>query len=131
MSIFGFFLVPIFPHLEWIRRDTEYLSGFSLNVEKYGQRNSEYGHFSRCVSWLLKLSRTIRNTVDSGMKWIVNFNIGKTKPVLLYRFKYSHALNVRKKGSFIEEESASWFSDCLFILSCITLQTRFLRCLYF
>ena len=71
MSIFRFFLVRIFPHLEWIRRDREYLSGFSPNVEKYGQRNSAYEHFSRYVSWLLKLSRTIRNTVDSGMKWIV------------------------------------------------------------
>ena len=31
-----FFLVRIFPHLNWIRRDTEYLSLFSPNVGKYG-----------------------------------------------------------------------------------------------
>ena len=26
----------IFPHLDWIRRDAEYFSVFSLNVGKYG-----------------------------------------------------------------------------------------------
>ena len=29
VSVFGVFLVPIFPHLEWIQRDTLYLSVFS------------------------------------------------------------------------------------------------------
>ena len=42
---------PIFPHLDWIRRDTEYLSVFSPNEGKCGknvdQNNSEYGHFLR------------------------------------------------------------------------------------
>ena len=36
MSIFRGFLVRIFSHSSWIRRDTEYLSVFSPNVEKYG-----------------------------------------------------------------------------------------------
>ena len=35
-SLFGVFLVRIFPHFDWIWRDTEYLSVFSLNSEKYG-----------------------------------------------------------------------------------------------
>ena len=30
-----FFLVCIFPHSDWIRRDTSYLSVFSPNAEKY------------------------------------------------------------------------------------------------
>ena len=46
----------IFPHSDWIRRDTdygvsEYLSLFSPNAGKCGknadQNNSEYGHFLR------------------------------------------------------------------------------------
>ena len=37
-----FFLVRIFPHLDWIWRDTEYLSVFSPNAEKYGPEKSPY-----------------------------------------------------------------------------------------
>ena len=36
MSVIGVTLVRIFPHLDWIRRDTPYLSVFSSNVGKYG-----------------------------------------------------------------------------------------------
>ena len=36
VSVFGDFLVGIFPHLDWIRRDTPYLSVFSPNAGKYG-----------------------------------------------------------------------------------------------
>ena len=39
----------IFPHSDWIRRDSSYLFVFSPNVGKRGknadQNNSEYGHF--------------------------------------------------------------------------------------
>ena len=37
-----FFLVRIFPDLDWIRRDTEYLSVFSPNPEKYGPEKTPY-----------------------------------------------------------------------------------------
>ena len=37
-----FFLVRIFPHSDWIRRDTEYLSVFSPNAGKYGPEKSLY-----------------------------------------------------------------------------------------
>ena len=36
----GFFLVLIFPHSDWIRRDTKYLSVFSPNAGKYGPENA-------------------------------------------------------------------------------------------
>ena len=36
VSVFGVFLVGIFPHSDWIQRDISYLSVFSLNAEKYG-----------------------------------------------------------------------------------------------
>ena len=35
VSVFGVFLDRIFPHSDWIRRDTEYLFIFSLNAGKY------------------------------------------------------------------------------------------------
>ena len=34
-----FFLVHIFPHSDWIQRDTEHLSIFSPNARKYGPEN--------------------------------------------------------------------------------------------
>ena len=37
-----FFLVRIFPHLDWIRKDTEYLSVFSPNTGKYGPGKTPY-----------------------------------------------------------------------------------------
>ena len=36
MSVFRVFLVRIFPHSDWIRRDTEYIFVFSPNAGKYG-----------------------------------------------------------------------------------------------
>ena len=37
-----FFLVCIFSHWNWIRRDTEYLSVFSANTEKQGPEKTSY-----------------------------------------------------------------------------------------
>ena len=36
VSVFGINLVRIFPHLYWMRKDTEYLSVFSPNAGKCG-----------------------------------------------------------------------------------------------
>ena len=44
VSVFGVFLVFIFPHSNWIRRDTEYLSPYSVRVpENTDQKNSVFG----------------------------------------------------------------------------------------
>ena len=37
-----FFLVRIFPHSDWIRRDTSYLSVFCPNAEKHGPEKTPY-----------------------------------------------------------------------------------------
>ena len=42
VSVFGVILVPIFPHLDWRRRDTPYLVGMRENTD---QNNSKYEHF--------------------------------------------------------------------------------------
>ena len=44
-----FFLARIFPHLVWIRRDTEYLFVFSRNAGKYGPEKTPYLDTSRSV----------------------------------------------------------------------------------
>ena len=50
VSVFRDFLVRIFPHSDWIRRDTEYLP-YSVRLrENMEQKNSKYGHFSPSVS---------------------------------------------------------------------------------
>ena len=41
-SKYEVFLVRIFPHSDWIRRDTKYLSVFSLNAGKYGSGKTPY-----------------------------------------------------------------------------------------
>ena len=37
-----FFLVRILSHSDWIRRNTEYLSVFNPNTEKYGPEKTPY-----------------------------------------------------------------------------------------
>ena len=44
ITVFGVFLVSIFQHSNWIRRDTPY--SVRMRENKY-QKNSEYRHFSR------------------------------------------------------------------------------------
>ena len=53
----------IFPHLDWIWRDTEYLPVFGPNAEKCGknadQNNSEYGHMNCQILYLKTNSITL------------------------------------------------------------------------
>ena len=39
---YGVFLVRIFPHLDWIRRDMEYFYVFNPNAGKYGPEKTPY-----------------------------------------------------------------------------------------
>ena len=55
MSAFGVFLVRIFLHLDWIRRDTPYLSVFSPNAGNYGPEKLRIQTlFTQCLAnnWL-------------------------------------------------------------------------------
>ena len=59
-----------FPHSDWIRRDTPYLSVFSANTQKCGknadQRNSKYGYFLRSDAFS-GMSRKLEKT--ASWKW--------------------------------------------------------------
>ena len=51
-SVFGVFLVRIFPHSDWIGRNTEYLSVFSPNAGKYRSEKLQIRIlFTKCGSW--------------------------------------------------------------------------------
>ena len=51
VSVFGVFLVRIFPHLDWIRRDISYLSIFSPNSGKCGAEKLRI--WARFTQWFL------------------------------------------------------------------------------
>ena len=53
VSIFGVFLVYIFPHLHQIRSDTSYLSVFSTNTRKYGPGKLQIRHSLHSFTWYL------------------------------------------------------------------------------
>ena len=51
------FLVRIFPHSDWIRRGTKYLSVFSPNAGKYGPQISPYlDTFHAVLIWSLQVT---------------------------------------------------------------------------
>ena len=54
MSVFGVFVVHIFPHSDWIWRGTSYLSVFSTNAGQYGPGKLRIRTiFTQCIVRLL------------------------------------------------------------------------------
>ena len=53
VSVFGVFVVRIFPHSNWMRRGTEYAD----------QKNSKYGQFSRTDENLFDCSNAWHNKI--------------------------------------------------------------------
>ena len=54
-----YFLVCIFPHSDWIRRDTSYFSVFSPNAGKYGTEKAPYLDTFHAVLIYLKTSKLV------------------------------------------------------------------------
>ena len=64
VSVFGTFLVRIFPDSDWIRRDTEYLSVFSPNAGRYVPEKTPNTDTFRAVSvdrFIFFISLTLNN----------------------------------------------------------------------
>ena len=86
-----FFLVLIFPHLDWIRRDTKYLFVFSSNARKYGPEKTRYldtfhavldypyslFDFQKidCVKALEALSQCLYGCIRYCWLWVKQFSI--------------------------------------------------------
>ena len=52
-----------------------------------------------------KLEFDLRDTVDSGKKWLVDFNAGKTQLVSFDRSNNNGSIDVKMDGSVLEEKS--------------------------
>ena len=65
-----------FPHLDWIRRDTEYLPVFSPNAEKCrknaDQNNSEYEHFLHSPFSFINLENMLNRIALHIILWKVH-----------------------------------------------------------
>ena len=55
---------------------------------------------------VFELESDLRDTVDWGKKWLVDFNAGKTQPVLFDRSNNSGSIYVKMDGSVLEEKSS-------------------------
>ena len=53
-----------------------------------------------------ELESDLRDTVDWGRKWLVDFNAGKTQLVLFDRFKNTGAIDVKMNGSVLEKKTS-------------------------
>ena len=53
-----------------------------------------------------KLESDLRDTVDWGRKWLVDFNAGKTQLVLFDRSNNNGSIDVKMDGSVLEEKSS-------------------------
>ena len=51
-----------------------------------------------------ELESDLRDTVDWGRKWVVDFNAGKTQLVSFGRASYTVAIDVKMDGSVFEEK---------------------------
>ena len=72
MSIFGVTLVRVFPHSDWIRRDTSYLSVFSANAGKYGPEKTPYSETFHSVNEAIisnQWQQTVYYNCHSALGW--------------------------------------------------------------
>ena len=53
-----------------------------------------------------ELESDLRETVDWGRKWLVDFNVGKTQLVSFDRSNKTAAIDVKMNGSVLEENSS-------------------------
>ena len=53
-----------------------------------------------------ELESDLRDTVDLGKKWLVDFNAGKTWLVLFDRSNYNGSIDLKMDGSVLEEKSS-------------------------
>ena len=71
-----------------------------------------------------ELESDLRDTVDWGRKWLVDFNAGKTQLVSFDRSKNTGAIDVEMGGSVLEEKTSFkmvglTFSSKLGLLHCL------------
>ena len=98
MSVFGVILVRIFPHLDWIRRDSEYLFVFSPNAEKCGPEKLRIR--TLFTQWYSKISEKIIKPCSVWMKLFTVRNAKITSYYYLAKMLMCYGLSLHKKWSF-------------------------------
>ena len=91
VSVIGIFLVRIFLHLDWVLRDTPYLSAFSSNAGKYG---------------LEKLRKSNSYVASSDADWSSHLKFW------LVVFNKNKKTNVKQKlfvGEYIKPNSINYY----------------------
>ena len=99
VSVFGVFLVLIFPYLDWIRRDTPYPSVFSPNAGKY--RPEKLWMRTLFVQWEICYSCLLFYLHDKMN--IKVYNMEKVKPLDVIKAKFYDVifLNIFLPGSYV------------------------------
>ena len=72
------------------------------------------------LNWL-ELESDLRDTVDWGKKWLVDFNAGKTQLVLFDRSNNNGFIDVKMDGSVLEEKSSFRIFSLLNWIEVLTL----------
>ena len=67
-----------------------------------------------------ELESDLQDTVDSGKKWLVDFNVGKTQLVSFDHSKNTGAIDVKMDESVLEEKSCfKMLGLTFFLLHCL------------
>ena len=85
---------------------------FICNIAIYGDDTTLYSKCDQAsdlwqqLELASELESDLRDTVDSGSKWLVDFNAGKTQLVSFDWSKNTGAIDVKMEGSVLEEKSS-------------------------
>ena len=101
VSVFGLFLVRIFLHTDWIRRDTPYLSVLSPNAGKYAPEKTPYlDTFHAVILVHFRLTNNRYCTVIS-VKLLQKFNVLKSKLWIFAKVYLAKLFLISISGKFI------------------------------
>ena len=90
------------------------------NIAIYADDSTLYCNFDQAsdlwqqLELASELESDLRNTVDWGKEWLVDFNAGKTKLVLFDWSNNNGSIDVKMDGSVREEKSSYAGVDLLF-----------------
>ena len=76
------------------------------NIAIYADDTILYSDLWQQLELASELESDLRDTVDWGRKWLVDFNAGKTQLVSFDRCKNTGAINVKMDGSVLEEKTS-------------------------
>ena len=108
-----FFLICIFPHSDWIWRDTLYFSVFSLNAGKYGPEKTPYLDTFHIVSETISFSSFVKILLTTSVYisfLILNISVANLS-------KAHHKLFVLPR--YINLRNLSW--RCLIVILLVRL----------